>query len=222
MPEKAIKRNGPGRDSHPDTLSDYRERRDTRRSGEPAGRGRPARGNRGKPRFVVQQHDATSMHYDFRLEAGGVLKSWAVPKGPPLEAGEKRLAMPTEDHPLDYEGFEGVIPEGEYGAGPVIVWDTGIYENRTRDSSGRQVDVAEAVERGHVKVALNGRKLRGGYSLNRMGGSGRERWLLVKLAGEPPPGGRAPAPRPLAESVKSGRTIEQLVVKGGRGTGRAK
>jgi DNA ligase D-like protein (predicted 3'-phosphoesterase) len=161
---------------------------------------------------VVQQHDASTEHYDFRLEASGVLKSWAVPKGPSLDAGEKRLAMLTEDHPLDYQDFEGVIGEGQYGSGPVIVWDTGEYDNHTEDSDGRTVAIPEAIDRGHVSVLLHGRKLRGGYSLTRMRrgsrGTSRESWLLVKKADEFAGHGDPLAKQP--ESVKSGKTIDQL------------
>jgi bifunctional non-homologous end joining protein LigD len=191
-----------------DKLTEYRKKRDTGRSGEPSGKG--SRRSRGKrPRFVVQQHDATSNHYDFRLESGGVLKSWAVPKGPSADPGDKRLAMPTEDHPLSYAGFEGLIPAGEYGAGPVIVWDTGTYTNETEDPAGHPVDVGPAIEHGHVKFCLNGQKLRGRYTLTRMGGGGRERWLLVKMADEHAARKGHPA-EDAPESVKSGRTIGEV------------
>ncbi len=161
------------------------------------------------PTFVVQKHGARSLHYDFRLEADGVLKSWSVPKGPSTNPAEKRLAVPTEDHPLDYENFEGVIPPGEYGAGPVIVWDTGTYENRTKDSSGHEVPVTDAIENGHVSFSLHGKKLRGGYSLTRIR-SGREPgWLLVKKADKYADTGAHPE-QDLPKSVKSGKDIDQV------------
>ncbi|MGH2765910.1 MAG: DNA polymerase ligase N-terminal domain-containing protein, partial [Actinomycetota bacterium] len=164
-----------------DPLQEYRRKRDPRKTPEPAGGKR--RSGRGRLRFVIQQHDATAMHWDFRLEAGGVLKSWAVPKGPSTDPREKRLAMPTEDHPIEYATFEGVIPEGEYGAGPVIVWDAGTYRNLS-EKDDREVPVEDAVEAGRVKIFLEGEKLRGGYALTRTGGDGRPRWLLVKMRDE--------------------------------------
>ena len=161
-----------------------------------------------RPRFVVQKHDATTLHYDFRLEEGGVLKSWAVAKGPSLKPKDKRLAMPTEDHPVDYAGFEGVIPEGEYGAGTVIVWDRGTYRNLTEEG-GEEIPVEEAIDRGHVKVWLEGEKLTGGFALTRMGGGRKPRWLLVKLDDTEADARRNPVttqPR----SVVSGKTIEEV------------
>ena len=134
-----------------DALKSYRDRRDLRSSPEPKG-GRRRRGG-GRPRFVIQKHDASSLHYDFRLEADGVLKSWAVPKGPSTDPREKRLAMRVEDHPLDYADFEGVIPKGQYGAGTVIVWDTGSYRPLGDEPLER------ALEHGHASVWLQGRKL---------------------------------------------------------------
>jgi DNA ligase D-like protein (predicted 3'-phosphoesterase) len=190
-----------------DSLGRYRRKRDFTKTPEPTGR----RGRRGtKPRFVIQKHDATALHYDFRLEVDGVLKSWAVPKGPSTDPRDKRLAMPTEDHPMEYETFEGVIPEGEYGAGPVIVWDRGTYANLT-EKDGRDVPMARALRNGHAKVWLEGEKLRGGYALTRarIGGSERVKWLLVKLDDEATDRRRNPVssqPR----SVISGRTVEEL------------
>ena len=190
-------------------LDAYRRKRDLRRSSEPSG-GRRRQG--GRPTFVVQKHGARSLHYDFRLEEDGVLKSWSVPKGPSADPAVKRLAVPTEDHPLDYENFEGVIPRGEYGAGPVIVWDAGNYENTTKDSSGHAVPVADAIERGHVSFDLHGKKLRGGYALTRIRGGRQPGWLLVKESDEfADPGGDPERERP--ESVKSGKDIDQVAEK---------
>jgi DNA ligase D-like protein (predicted 3'-phosphoesterase) len=164
-----------------------------------------------EPIFVVHKHLARSQHYDLRLESGGVLKSWAVPKGPSTDPREKRLAIRVEDHPLEYANFEGVIPEGQHGAGGAIVWDTGTYRNRTK-RDGAEVPVERAVEDGHVVVELHGHKLRGGYALTRTGfdARGRERWLLVKKRdAEADPAHDPVVTQP--QSVLSGRTVEQLV-----------
>jgi DNA ligase D-like protein (predicted 3'-phosphoesterase) len=193
----------------PDRLSTYRGKRRFGRTPEPAGSKRARLGRaRTGPRFVIQKHDATSLHYDFRLEAGGVLKSWAVPKGPSTDPRDKRLAMPTEDHPVEYIDFEGVIPEGEYGAGPVIVWDTGTYRNLTMDGE-EEVPVEEAVERGHLTFWLEGRKLRGGYALTRVSKGKRPRWLLVKMDDDGADRRRKPVSSQ-PESVLSGRTIRDV------------
>lgn len=181
-------------------LSEYRGKRDLKRSGEPRG-GR--RRTRGEPRFVVQKHDATSLHYDFRVEVEGVLKSWAVPKGPSTSPKDKRLAMATEDHPLEYGDFEGVIPEGEYGAGSVIVWDTGTYCNLADEPPEQQV------ARGHLSIWLDGEKLHGGYVLQRMARGKKERWLLVKIQDEGADARRNPVSTQ-PESVLSGRTVEEV------------
>ena len=157
---------------------------------------------------MIQKHDARSLHYDFRLEAGGVLKSWAVPKGPSTDPRDKRLAMPTEDHPLDYGDFEGVIPEGNYGAGTVIVWDTGSYRNVT-ERDGEEVPIEEALDAGHAVVWLEGRKLQGAWTLQRIGRGKEERWLLVKKRDEGADARRNPV-RTQPESVLSGKTIEGL------------
>ena len=130
-------------------------------------------------RFVVHEHRATHLHYDVRLELDGVLKSWAVPKGPSMRPGERRLAVRVPDHPVSYIGFEGVIPEGQYGAGPVVVWDRGTWVAADEGSP------SAALRRGRFAFLLRGRKLRGGFALARLaaGRTGKE-WLLVKKADE--------------------------------------
>jgi DNA ligase D-like protein (predicted 3'-phosphoesterase) len=151
------------------------------------------------PRFVIQQHHATSMHYDFRLEVAEAFRSWAVPKGPSMDPRDKRLAMAVDDHALSWGDFEGVIPKGEYGAGPVIVWDRGTYENL------RDEPMEEALAAGHASFRLDGEKLHGGWSLRQIEG---RRWLLVKRRDDEADGPDPVVERP--ESVVSGRTIEEL------------
>lgn len=151
------------------------------------------------PRFVIQQHHATSLHYDFRLEVAGTFRSSAVPTGPSMDPRDKRLAMAVDDHALSWGGFEGAIPKGQYGAGPVIVWDRGTYENL------REEPMEEALAAGHASFRLEGEKLRGGWSLRRIEGRG---WLLVKRRDDDADGPDPVAERP--ESVVSGRTIEEL------------
>lgn len=189
-------------------LREYRAKRDFKRTPEPAGR---RRRSAGAPRFVVQEHHARAVHWDFRLEAGGVLASWALTKGPSLNPSDKRLAMRTEDHPLEYADFEGVIPKGEYGAGPMIVWDSGTYENRT-EKDGKPVPVEDALRRGHLSLWLEGRKLAGGFSLTRLAKGRRERWLLVKRADEKADR-RRNIVRAQRKSVLSGRSIQDLTTK---------
>ena len=151
------------------------------------------------PRYVIQQHHATSMHFDFRLEVSGTFKSWAVPKGPSLDPRDKRLAMAVDDHSIEWGDFEGVIPKGEYGGGPVIVWDRGTYENLREES------MEDALDAGHASFRLDGEKRHGGWSLRRIVG---RRWLLVKRRDADADSGDPVADRP--ESVVSGRTIEEL------------
>jgi bifunctional non-homologous end joining protein LigD len=145
------------------TLETYRVKRNFVVSPEPAGEVRDT----GRQRFVVQEHHAKHLHYDFRLEMNGVLRSWAVPKGPPQKPGVRRLAVQVEDHPVDYINFEGTIPEGQYGAGTVRIWDRGIY-------------TLEKSEANELKFVLHGEKLHGPYVLIRMENRLQD-WLLIKL-----------------------------------------
>lgn len=196
--------------SQDDALKSYREKRQFCRTPEPAGGGPQPSG--GDPLFVVQKHAARKLHYDFRLEVDGVLKSWAIPKGPSLNPAEKRLAVPTEDHPLEYARFEGVIPEGEYGAGTVMVWDIGTFRNLT-EKKGKPVPLAEAVAHGHVKVWLEGKKLRGGFSLTRFKSGKDEAWLLVKNQDELADASRDPvAEEP--DSALTGRSLQEIEQQG--------
>jgi len=157
----------------------YRKRRDFARTSEPIAVKKSQK--RGGSTFVIQKHDASHLHYDFRIAINGVLKSWAVPKGPSTNPKVKRLAVPTEDHPLEYAGFEGVIPESQYGAGTVMVWDRGRYSN-LRKTDGRPVAMEQALRDGQIEIHLHGKKLKGGYALVRTGGKAKgSRWLLVKM-----------------------------------------
>jgi DNA ligase D-like protein (predicted 3'-phosphoesterase) len=154
--------------------------------------------------FVIHKHAATTLHYDFRLEVDGVLKSWAVPKGPSTDPREKRLAVEVEDHSLAYGDFEGVIGETGYGAGAVIVWDAGRYRNLDEERS-----MAEQLEAGHAKFWLEGKKLTGGWTLQRTSGGAKPQWLLLKRRDEAADARRNPVSTQ-PESVKSGRTLEEV------------
>lgn len=184
----------------------YEKKRNLSRSGEP--RGDKKHGSANQPCFVIQAHDASTLHFDFRLEAEGVLKSWAVPKGLSTDPRVKRLAIRTEDHPLDYRDFEGVIPEGEYGAGTVIVWDRGTYENIT-EKDDELIAIDAAIEHGHVVVRLSGKKLSGGYALQRIERDDSEKWLIIKTDDDEADARRNPVSTE-PESVKSGKTLEEL------------
>ncbi|MFF8842172.1 DNA polymerase ligase N-terminal domain-containing protein [Streptomyces sp. NPDC015127] len=193
-----------------DALAEYHRKRDFRRTAEP--RGSTGHRGRAEPTFVVQIHDATAVHFDFRLEVDGVLRSWAVPKGPSADPHDKRLAMPTEDHPLDYADFEGVIAEGEYGGGTVIIWDEGTYHSIATDRRGREIPFTDALRDGHASFCMHGGKLRGGYALTRTrpGGEGqRETWLLVKKNDRYASSHHATEPR-RARSARTGRTLKRV------------
>lgn len=160
-------------------LTQYKKKRNLKETPEPSG------GKKVKKKnliFVVQRHKATSLHYDFRLEMEGVLKSWAVPKGPSLNPKDKRLAMMVEDHPLDYASFEGVIPEHNYGAGIVEIWDEGIYEDISeRDYKKAEKKLLNDLKKGSLKFVLKGEKLKGEFALVKMKGDVKgNAWLLIK------------------------------------------
>ena len=192
------------------SLKEYHAKRDFSRTTEPIGNGRDAGDS---PIFVIQKHDASSLHYDFRLGVGGVLKSWVVPKGPSTNPEDKRLALPTEDHPLEYAEFEGMIPEGEYGAGHVLVWDTGHYRNLRAGKQEDSKSMLESIEDGKIEVELEGKKLRGGFALIRTGDGQEARWLLVKMDDDGADARRNPtSTRP--KSVLSGRTLGEIAVEG--------
>lgn len=198
-------------DSIRDRLRQYREKRDFSRTQEPAG-GESRAGE--ETIFVVQKHAASHLHYDFRLEVDGALKSWAVPKGPSADPRQRRLAMRVEDHPIEYADFEGTIPAGEYGGGAVIVWDIGFYRNVT-EKAGKPVPATEAIERGHFRFRLVDTKLRGGYALTRVARDpgGRERWILVKMRDAAAEEDRdLVAERP--ESALTGRSVEEVAQEG--------
>jgi bifunctional non-homologous end joining protein LigD len=190
-----------------DRLRKYRSMRDFSVTAEPAGGKQPGRDG---PTFVVQKHAARRLHYDVRFELDGVMPSWAVPKGPSYDPAVKRLAVHVEDHPLDYQSFEGTIPAGQYGGGSVIVWDRGTYQNIT-EKDGRPVALADAIRTGHFSVWINGAKLRGGWSFTRTSrpGQRQDSWIMVKRKDDHADADldiTASAP----ESVKTGRKVEAL------------
>lgn len=183
----------------------YHERRKVAHSGEPKGTERVKKHK--KPIFVVQKHAASHLHYDFRLEIGGVLKSWAIPKGPSMNPKDKRLAVPTDDHPLAYATFEGIIPEGNYGAGAVMVWDTGSFDNVKTEA------IETCLKEGRIEILLHGHKLQGAFALIRAGSQTDERWLLIKMRDMSADlSSDVVADKP--NSVLSGKSIEEIAAKG--------
>jgi bifunctional non-homologous end joining protein LigD len=160
------------------SLSTYNKKRNFKKTAEPEGKVKKT----GKEAiFVIQKHDASHLHYDFRLEADGVLKSWAVPKGPSMNPEDKRLAMMVEDHPYSYKNFEGTIPEGNYGAGNVIVWDNGTYHEIWSDNKAdSEKAITAGIRKGHISFILKGKKLKGEFSLIKVRGRQENAWLLIK------------------------------------------
>jgi bifunctional non-homologous end joining protein LigD len=185
-----------------DLLATYKAKRDFAKTPEPKAKVKP----KGGDSFVIQKHEARRTHFDFRLEHDGVLKSWAVTRGPSLDPNQRRLAVMTEDHPLEYGGFEGVIPKGEYGGGPVMIWDRGTWEPIG--------DADEGLAKGDLKFRLHGERLNGDYVLVRMKkdrtGGKRENWLLIKKRDDYAGEGNEPTLE-FDTSVKSGRTMDQIL-----------
>lgn len=214
-------------------LKEYRDKRDFSLTAEPAGGQADPEAKR--PLFCVQKHAASRLHYDLRLEVNGVLKSWAVPKGPSPDPADKRLAVMTEDHPLEYADFEGTIPEGEYGGGTVLLWDIGWWEPdlvRRKPGSARQREAAAGeaatadpppdpetdLANGELKFALHGEKLRGSWALVQMKGRGDKNWLMIKHRDDDAqPGLDLTHEAPL--SVSSGRSIEEIAADAARAPG---
>ena len=185
-----------------DKLEDYNKKRDFSSSPEPKGNIKNRSSN--EPIYVIQKHDASNLHYDLRLESEGVLKSWAVPKGPSMDPSVKRLAIPTEDHPIEYADFEGVIPEAHYGAGTVILWDNGYYENTKENES-----FEKSLKEGHSTIRIHGKKLKGEFALIRTGKGKTPRWLFFKMKGEEAePGSDITETKP--NSVKTQRSLKEV------------
>lgn len=198
-----------------ESLKPYRNKRNIQKTPEPASEEEM---QLARPVYVIQKHDASRLHYDFRLEVAGVLKSWAIPKGPSTDPKIKRLAMPTDDHPLQYATFEGVIPEGQYGGGTVMVWDIGTYRNiRGEKRPLEKATMEHAVEQGKIEVWLEGKKIKGGYALIRAGHVSKGGWLLIKIrddhAGKP-----EDPERTEPDSALTGRTMEEIAREAGEDT----
>src|SRR4030095_926937 len=187
------------------SLTKYKQKRNFKETPEPLG-GKPAAN---KLRFVIQKHHATQLHYDFRLELDGVLKSWAVPKGPSTDPAVKRLAMMVEDHPFDYRNFEGVIPSG-YGAGTVIIWDEGTFDAHGTEGAAKKLqekNLRKQLKEGSLKFSLHGKKLKGEFALVKIKGRGENAWLMIKHAD------KYASEKDItkkAKSVVSNKTLEQI------------
>ena len=189
-------------------MKTYNEKRDFSKTKEP--KDTPSKKGNKEPIFVIQKHDATNLHYDFRLEIDNTLKSWSVPKGPSTDPSVKRMAIPTEDHPIAYADFEGVIPQGEYGGGTVMIWDTGTIESNKKDDDGNIISLEESFKAGSIEVTLHGKKFKGGYNLVEMkGGRMKGNWLLMKQDDAEADARRNPVSTQ-SKSVVSGRTLKQI------------
>ncbi|MEN6466894.1 MAG: DNA ligase D [Syntrophaceae bacterium] len=194
------------------SLDKYREKRDFKKTPEPSGKTKAkAQKTARKPlSFVVHKHSASHLHYDLRLEFDGVLKSWAIPKRPTLDPGEKRLAMMVEDHPLDYGSFEGIIPQGNYGAGTVMIWDEGPYHAAHHEDRGEsEEELRQGLEKGHISIFLEGKRLKGEFALVKIKRAGDNSWLMIKKHDEfSGPGNNGPEDQD--RSAETGRTMEEI------------
>src|SRR5690348_8195074 len=199
--------------SKPKPLAEYKRKRDFTKTAEPEGKATRRRSARAL-KFVIQKHAASHLHFDFRLELDGVMTSWAVPKGPSYDPTVRRLAMEVEDHPIEYNTFEGTIPKGEYGGGTVMLWDRGTYEP---EGGGGADALRDGYERGDLKIVMHGKRMRGGWVLVRMrrDEGGRAQWLLIKHRDD-----YADADYDVVDeavtSVASGRTMEEIASRKGR------
>jgi bifunctional non-homologous end joining protein LigD len=189
-------------------LAEYNRKRDFSRTGEPAGKVPKRQGK--ALHFVIQKHAASHLHYDFRLELDGVMKSWAVPKGPSYDPSVRRLAMEVEDHPISYNSFEGTIPQGEYGGGTVMLWDRGTYE---AEDGGGVESLRRGYEKGDLKITMHGERLKGSWVLVRMDRPGRPQWLLIKHRDDTADPSRDVTTEHL-KSVVTKRTMEQIATGG--------
>ncbi len=216
-PVKPVRKSSP-KLTAAEQLKEYQRKRDFEKTAEPSGATTRTSSHAtaaDQLHFVIQKHDASRLHYDLRLEMDGVMKSWAVPKGPSADPGVKRLAMQVEDHPIDYNSFEGTIPAGEYGGGTVMLWDHGTYEIENPPDDDQNSSARDQYDRGELKVIFHGKRIKGSYAIVRtkgMGGSSsKPSWLLIKHRDAE---ARSESDSPLTDkymkSVTTGRTMDQI------------
>src|SRR3990167_481356 len=187
------------------SLKEYEKKRDFSKTTEPTSKKTKKSKN---TVFVIQKHEASRLHYDFRLEINGVLVSWAIPKGPSLNSADKRLAVMTEDHPMDYRNFEGVIPKDEYGGGTVMIWDYGTYKN-IREKDGKIIPMEQCLNDGKIEIFIKGKKIEGAFALIRMRGKDSKNWLLIKENDEFASKTANPV-NTKTKSAKTDRTMNQI------------
>ena len=192
-----------------DLLKKYKQKRDFEKTTEPKPKIKKSKAK--NLLFVVQKHASRSLHYDFRIEISGVLASWAIPKGFSLNPAIKHLAVKTEDHPYDYAKFEGIIPEGQYGAGTVMVWDIGTYQNIKKENN-KLVPIEECIKRGTIEIWLEGEKLHGGFALIKFHGQSakEDNWLIIKIDDEYAKPNKDSLPKSWDKSALSGQTMNQI------------